>query len=115
MLQSVEGKALIGREIPELQEALGPKEPAFRARQLYDALYRQQVADLTEISSLPQALRSQLVNGFSTGLPRLEKRYDSTDGTKRYLLRLADNRTVEAVLMPEDSRDTICISSQVGC
>ena len=37
------------------------------------------------------------------------------DGTRRYLLRLADSRTVESVLMPEDNRDTICISSQVGC
>jgi 23S rRNA (adenine2503-C2)-methyltransferase len=115
MLQSVEGKALIGREIGELEEALGPEQPSFRARQLYDALYRQQVADLGEISSLPQTVRNQLVKNFSTGLPRIEKRFDSVDGTRRYLLRLADNRTVETVLMPEDSRDTICISSQVGC
>src|ERR1035438_3108325 len=103
MLQSVEARALIGREMPELEEALGPDQPSFRARQLYDALYRQQVADLSEISSLPQTLRNQLVSDFYTGLPRTEKRYDSADGTKRYLLRLADNRTVEAVLMPEES------------
>jgi 23S rRNA (adenine2503-C2)-methyltransferase len=45
----------------------------------------------------------------------VERRYESTDGTRRYLLRLEDNRTVEAVLMPEEKRDTICISSQVGC
>jgi len=115
MLQSVEDKALIGREAAELEEALGPGQPPFRARQLYDALYRQQVADLSEISSLPQALRNQLVKRFYAGLPRIEKRFDSVDGTRRYLLRLADNRTVETVLMPEDSRDTICISSQVGC
>ncbi len=115
MLQSVEGKALIGWEIGELEEALGPEQPSFRARQLYDALYRQQVADLSEISSLPQIIRNQLVKNFSTGLPQIERRFDSVDGTRRYLLRLADNRTVEAVLMPEESRDTICISSQVGC
>src|SRR5271167_3749138 len=115
MLQSVEDKALIGREIGELEEALGPEQPSFRARQLYDALYRQQVADLREISSLPQTIRTQLVRDFSTGLPRIEKRFDSVDGTRRYLLRLADNRTVETVLMPEDSRHTVCISSQVGC
>ncbi len=115
MLQSVEDKALIGREIGELEEALGPEQPSFRARQLYDALYRQQVADISEISTLPQSIRDQLVRGFSTGLPRIEKRFDSVDGTRRYLLRLADSRTVESVLMPEDNRDTICISSQVGC
>ena len=41
--------------------------------------------------------------------------YKSTDGTRRYLLELEDRRTVETVLMPEEGRDTICISSQVGC
>jgi len=49
------------------------------------------------------------------GLPAVERRFDSVDGTRRYLLRLEDDRTVEAVLMPEEGRDTICISSQVGC
>jgi 23S rRNA (adenine2503-C2)-methyltransferase len=73
------------------------------------------VADLSEISILPQALRTQLVASHPIGLPRLERRFESTDGTRRYLLGLADNRTVEAVLMPEGQRDTICISSQVGC
>ena len=102
-------------ELPELQLALGPEHPAFRARQLFDALYRHQVADLSEISTLPQTLRNQLVRKFTPGLPGIEKRYDSIDGTRRYLLQLSDNRTVEGVLMPEDFRDTICISSQVGC
>ncbi len=49
------------------------------------------------------------------GLPQLDRRFESTDGTRRYLLRLADGRTIEAVLMPEEARDTICISTQVGC
>jgi 23S rRNA (adenine2503-C2)-methyltransferase len=49
------------------------------------------------------------------GLPVQDTRYESTDGTRRYLLRLLDSRTVEAVLMPEEARDTICISTQVGC
>ena len=49
------------------------------------------------------------------GLPEIAQRYQSVDGTRRYLLRLEDGRTVETVLMPEDERDTICISSQVGC
>ena len=49
------------------------------------------------------------------GLPEIAHRYESADGTRRYLLRLEDGRTVETVLMPEDGRDTVCISSQVGC
>jgi 23S rRNA (adenine2503-C2)-methyltransferase len=106
---------LIGMELSDLRDALGPEQPSFRARQLFDALYRQQVADLSQISTLPQAFRQQLLTTFQTGLPAIEKVYSSSDGTRRYLLRLADNRTVESVLMPEVGRDTICISSQVGC
>ena len=45
----------------------------------------------------------------------MDRLFESTDGTRRYLLRLSDGRTVETVLMPEGERDTICISSQVGC
>src|SRR5690348_2563157 len=96
--------ALIGMELPELHEALGPREPAFRARQLFDAVYKLQVADLTEISTLPKALRSQLVADLRLGLPEIDKLYSSVDGTRRYLLRLSDNRTIEAVLMPEEHR-----------
>jgi 23S rRNA (adenine2503-C2)-methyltransferase len=102
-------------ELCELQNVLGPGQPTYRARQLYDALYRKQVANLSEISTLPQALRSQLLTEIPVGLPWCERRFDSRDGTRRYLLRLDDSRTVEAVLMPEEGRDTICISSQVGC
>ena len=105
----------MGMDVSELQGVLGPEQPPYRARQLYDALYRQQVAELSEISALPKVLRDQLLTGMSLGFPLLERRYDSTDGTRRYLLRLEDNRTVETVLMPEEQRDTICISSQVGC
>ncbi|MGI9072163.1 MAG: 23S rRNA (adenine(2503)-C(2))-methyltransferase RlmN [Bryobacteraceae bacterium] len=115
MLQQVGGRALIGMELYELQDLLGPQQPTYRARQLYDALYRKQVANLSEISTLPQALRYQLVTENPVGLPSCERRFDSRDGTRRYLLRLHDNRTVEAVLMPEEGRDTICVSSQVGC
>ena len=49
------------------------------------------------------------------GLPQLVTEFHSSDGTRRYLLGLEDQRTVETVLMPEEGRDTICISSQVGC
>jgi 23S rRNA (adenine2503-C2)-methyltransferase len=115
MLQAVEGQALVGMDVAELQSLLGPEHPPYRARQLYDALYRQQVAELSEISALPKAVRNQLLTERVLGLPRIERRYEASDGTRRYLLRLEDNRTVETVLMSEDGRDTVCISSQVGC
>jgi 23S rRNA (adenine2503-C2)-methyltransferase len=108
-------QALLGMELSEIREALGPGEPEFRARQVYEALYRTQVPDLVQITTLPGKLRAQLVAEHTVGLPEVERLYKSSDGTLRYLLRLEDGRTVETVWMPEDTRDTLCISSQVGC
>ncbi len=115
MLRQREGQALVGMDTADLKKLLGPAQPNYRARQLYDALYRRQVASVSEISNLPQTLKNQVLENVSLGLPEIERRFDSADGTRRYLLKLADNRTIEAVLMPEESRNTICISSQVGC
>lgn len=99
----------------EIQAALGSGLPAYRARQVYQALYGRGVTSIGEIKVLPAALRRELEARFEVGAPVLDRRYDSADGTRRYLLRLGDSRTIEAVLMPEDARDTICISTQVGC
>src|SRR5947209_1812892 len=108
-------QALLGMEVAELREALGPGQPEFRARQIYHALYSEKIGDLVQISTLPALLRRDLAASHTVGLPGLARRYDSADGTKRYLLELEDRRTIEAVLMPEPGRDTICISTQVGC
>jgi len=132
--------ALLGlnrAELAALVEAEG--EPAYRAQQLLEALYRQRVESIHQISTLPQQLRLKLEEkGVSIGLPILEKRFLSQDGTVRYLVGFADGQSVETVWMPEgdggeagdgseagDSaepgagrawdRATICISSQVGC
>jgi 23S rRNA (adenine2503-C2)-methyltransferase len=102
-------------ELADIRAALGTDQPPFRARQIYDAVYRQRVADLAGISNLPKPLRARLSDDLPLGLPEVERRYDSADGTVRFLLRLADGKTVETVWMPEDDRATICISSQIGC
>jgi 23S rRNA (adenine2503-C2)-methyltransferase len=102
-------------DLAALREALGPDQPAFRARQIYEAIYRQQASDPIRISTLPLELRRDLAGRHSIGLPGIAHMYQSADGTRRYLLRLEDGRTVETVLMPEGERDTICISTQVGC
>ena len=108
-------QSIVGMELDELQTALGPAQPPFRARQIYDAVYRRKVVDLSAISTLSKELRGQLTSEFTIGAPAIEKRFQSADGTRRYLLRLADGKTVETVWMPEEERSTICISSQVGC
>ncbi len=101
--------SLVGLDPAEIQQALDV--PAFRARQIYDAVYRQHVTDPEKITTLPRTLREQV----DIGLPAVTQRFQSLDGTVRYLLGLGDGKTVETVFMPEESRDTICISSQVGC
>jgi len=106
---------LLGLDADELRAALPAGEPAWRARQLYDALYRRRVSSFDQITELPAALRQRLAEECTPGWPERAARYDSRDGTRRYLLRLADGKTVEAVFMPEEARDTLCISTQVGC
>jgi len=80
-------------ELPDLQVELGPSEPAFRARQIYDAVYRRRVTEIEGISNLPTTLRTRL----PLGLPEIERQFESTDGTRRYLLRLDDGKTFETV------------------
>ena len=94
---------------------MGADQPAFRARQIYHAIYRQRVSEVAGITTLPLALRRELASRTSFGLPQQQGRYESADGARRYLLRLEDGRTVEAVLVPEQGRDTVCISTQIGC
>ncbi len=106
---------IVGMDLADLREALGPDQPAYRAQQVYDAVYRRGTPDFVQITTLPANVREELSARHEIGLPTVARQYDSVDGTKRYLLRLADDRTVETVLMPEGERDTICISSQVGC
>ena len=94
---------LLGKDLPEfaaLAESWG--EPAYRARQLREAVYRQRVESIEEISTLPQQLRAKLIeNGISVGMPRIEQRFVSVDGTVRYLIAFADGQSVETVWMPE--------------
>jgi 23S rRNA (adenine2503-C2)-methyltransferase len=88
------------RELAELMERFG--QAPYRARQLYDALYRQRAATLESVSTLPRSLRDALAEeGYRIGLPEVEQRFVSRDGTVRYLLRFADRQSVEAVWMPD--------------
>jgi len=77
-------------------------EPAFRGRQLAEAIYCQRIAEIDEISTLPKALRQRLVDdGWQIARPAIAQRFQSIDGTERYLIQQADGLTTEAVWMPE--------------
>ncbi len=108
-------QALLGLETEEIRALLPAGEPAFRARQIYEALYHRRAASFDELTTLAKPLRQELARRCSFGYPQAAAVYQSTDGTKRYLLQLADGKTVETVFMPEQARDTLCISTQAGC
>jgi 23S rRNA (adenine2503-C2)-methyltransferase len=77
-------------------------EPAWRGPQLAEAIYRQRLPDLTEITTLPKSLRQKLVvEGWQVGRPRIAQVFRSVDGTERYLVQCQDGVTVETVWMPE--------------
>src|SRR6266536_218774 len=137
-------KNLLGLDLQELAALVGNAgEPAYRAQQIFHALYSQRILSLEQATSLPKEFRSTLTAaGVSLGMPSIQKRFVSADGTVRYLIELSDSETVETVWMPEGDagesgdgseageelarveperpvrgwrRTTICISSQVGC
>jgi 23S rRNA (adenine2503-C2)-methyltransferase len=107
---SLEGSQLSGRALFGLDaEALAARmveagEPAWRGRQLAEALYRQRIAEIEEITTLPKALRRRLGDeGWQVGRPSIVQVFQSVDGTERYLVQgqKGDSRTVETVWMPE--------------
>ena len=79
---------LVGMDLTDLREALGPDQPGYRARQIYEALYRGQATDLVQVSSLPAGMRRELAERHAMGLPEIDRLFESADGTRRYLLRL---------------------------
>jgi 23S rRNA (adenine2503-C2)-methyltransferase len=100
----------------QLRELLGSwGEPAFRAKQLVQWLYAQGATSYQEMTNLPKALRERLERAEPLTMPELCKQQVSRDGTRKYLLRLADGAYVETVGIPEENRLTVCFSTQVGC
>src|SRR6266849_4867061 len=122
-------------ELRDLCQSLG--EPAYRGGQSYHALYAERKFDVQQMTNLPAAFRQRLAAEAQLTLPTVRQRYASQDGSMRYLFALHDaeneenadaaceeakgtakNRrpaAVEAVFMPSDGRQTICISTQAGC
>jgi 23S rRNA (adenine2503-C2)-methyltransferase len=94
---------LLGLDIQELTVLVQDAgEPDYRARQLFEAIYRQRVSSVEEISALPLGFRRALLErAVVVGQPRIEKQYVSSDGTIRYLIAFSDGQSVETVWMPE--------------
>jgi 23S rRNA (adenine2503-C2)-methyltransferase len=141
-MQTLQSNTLLGLSSQELTAlVLDSGQPAYRGQQLFDAVYRQRIETLDQISTLPREYREWMgEQGWRVGLPSISKKFVSSDGTVRYLMTLADGETVETVWMPEGDdgetgdgseagdeegassaggtpwrRATICVSSQIGC
>jgi len=107
---------LLGLTQNELRDYfVGLGEKPYRARQLYDAINRRRITLLDALTDLPKTLRRILEDKTIVTQTQIQSVFTSSDGTRRLLLKLGDNSEVESVFMPEAHRDTICISSQVGC
>jgi len=130
-------RTLFGLDLQELTALVEESgHPSYRSRQLFQALYRDRADSAEQITTLPKEFRAWLLaRGLEVTIPVIDRQFESSDGTIRYLLRLQDGDTIETVWMPEGDdgefgdgseaesnsnpytwrRATICVSSQVGC
>lgn len=111
---------LVGMTRPQLREALigagtPEKQAKMRVGQVWSWMYNKGVYDFESMTNLAKPFRAMLAENFRVTLPEIVTKQVSTDGTRKYLLRIEGGHEVEAVYIPEKDRGTLCISSQVGC
>ncbi|MEM7178173.1 MAG: 23S rRNA (adenine(2503)-C(2))-methyltransferase RlmN [Pseudomonadota bacterium] len=113
-------RSLIGLTRAGIADALGEigvpeKQRRMRVGQLWQWIYNKGVVDFDDMTNLSKGFRADLSAGFTLARPEIVTKQISTDGTRKYLLRIAGGHEVEAVYIPEEDRGTLCVSSQVGC
>ena len=99
---------LEGLDVPERQSRM-------RVGQLWNWLYAQGATDFARMTNIAKVFRAELDGNFTLARPEIVTEQVSSDGTRKWLLRLGDGKEVETVYIPEEDRGTLCISSQVGC
>src|SRR5665648_592150 len=102
------GHRLATLGVPERQQRM-------RVSQLWSWVYVRGQTDFAAMTDIAKELRAELATHFSLTRPEIVTEQVSVDGTRKWLLRLADGKEVETVYIPESDRGTLCISSQVGC
>nr|WP_139291425.1 23S rRNA (adenine(2503)-C(2))-methyltransferase RlmN [Paracoccus sp. SM22M-07] len=100
--------ALVAAGTPERQAKM-------RVGQVWQWIYHWGVRDFAQMTNLAKDYRQLLADRFEITLPEIVSRQVSTDGTRKYLVRIAGGHEVEVVYIPEEGRGTLCVSSQVGC
>ncbi|MDP2913385.1 MAG: 23S rRNA (adenine(2503)-C(2))-methyltransferase RlmN [Candidatus Omnitrophota bacterium] len=113
-MDKIDIKSLSKEELEAALKDLGGE--TYRARQIFRWLYKIGVKSFDEMTDIPAGLRQKLKAKFHiTHFTILDSKRSAPDGTAKYLFKLEDANTVEAVFLPEERRNTICLSSQVGC
>lgn len=107
---------LAGASLEEIETAImGMNEPRYRVRQIYAGMYRRLWRSWDQFTDLGKPLRERLHALFVIEYPSVQQVFVSRDGTRRYLFEIAPGQRIESVFIPEETRDTLCISTQVGC
>ena len=103
-------------ERAEIEQAFSELGVAgFHGRQVFHWIWTRGVTDFSGMTNLAQPLRRALAERFIVSTPVLDAKQTSSDGTTKFLLRLADGRQIESVFIPDTPAQTFCISTQVGC
>jgi len=109
-------KNLVGLDRAQLTaELTSLGEKPFRAKQLWNWIYHRGETDFSAMTNLGKPLREKLSEGYVVERPEIVVEQNSTDRTRKWLLRCEDGNEIETVHIPEDDRGAVCISSQVGC
>jgi len=109
-------RTLIGLDVDDLTAALTALGlEKYRAKQVWSAVYCHGARDFDAITALSKPLRKKLSDVYSLDRPGVSVCQKSEDGTRKWLLRMADGNEVESVYIPEEDRGALCVSSQVGC
>ena len=109
-------EALFGKTLEELTAiARSLHLPSYTGRQLCEWLYKKDISSIDEMTNLSKKARSQLSSSFIVGLQAPVNVQTSVDGTRKYLFSTQSNKFIETAFIPEKSRNTVCVSSQVGC
>jgi 23S rRNA (adenine2503-C2)-methyltransferase len=107
---------LAGLELPALEQELEARGvPRFHARQLYRWIFKRGVTDIDLMTDLSKSLRTRLRGEFALNTPAIASDEQSSDGTRKFVLRLHDGKRIESVFIPDTPSMTFCISTQVGC
>jgi 23S rRNA (adenine2503-C2)-methyltransferase len=105
-----------GLTLKDLEAAIGSLgKEKFRARQLYTWIYAKSIFDFHEMTNIPKSLRKIFQDMFSTALLEIKEVLLSSDGSRIFAFAVGDAHIIESILMPEKERNTLCISSQIGC